>query len=173
MIEILWNGRGGQGSFTAAKMLGTAWALQSTQSFALAFPAFGPERRGAPVRAFTKLSNHPIVNRSEISKGDYIVYLDDTLFNESALDSLKATGKILLNTTKQYSDERIITIDATGIANTILHLPITNTAMLGALSALCKDITLSALEEAIRNSMPKRLVDSNIKVLLSAKEALS
>lgn len=173
MIEILWNGRGGQGAFTAAKMLGTAWSLQGSQNFALAFPSFGPERRGAPVRAFTKLDTLPIVNRSESQKGDYLIYLDDTLFDESILTSLKPNGKVLLNSTKQYFDQRIVTIDATNIANTILHLPVTNTVMLGALSAIYSNIELSALEKAIKGNMPTRLIDNNIKALLAAKEAIS
>ena len=76
MKEILWHGRGGQGAFTAAKLLGAAFALRDDKSFALAFPSFGPERRGAPIRAFTKLDNKPIGNRSEIEKADYSVFLE-------------------------------------------------------------------------------------------------
>ena len=172
MIEILWNGRGGQGAFTAAKILGTAWSLKSNQSFALSFPSFGPERRGAPIRAFTKLANAPITNRSEIQKSDCIVYLDDTLFDQSVLANLKPNGKIIVNTTRQYSDSCIITIDANSIAERILHLPIVNTAMLGALSVVCDDITLPELEKAIMINMPKRLIKGNIKVLKEAKEAM-
>ena len=60
MIEILWHGRGGQGAFTAAKLLGAAFSLKSDTSYSIAFPSFGPERRGAPIRAFTKLDTKPI-----------------------------------------------------------------------------------------------------------------
>ena len=66
MTEILWHGRGGQGAFTAARLLGAAFTLQDDHSYALAFPSFGPERRGAPIRAFTKLDTKPIGNRSEV-----------------------------------------------------------------------------------------------------------
>jgi len=172
MVEVLWNGRGGQGAFTAAKILGTAWVLKNEQSFALAFPSFGPERRGAPVRAFTKLSNAPINNRSEIQKSDFTIYLDDTLFNETALLALKTNGKIILNTAKRYDDLRIITIDANRIANDILKSTIANTIMLGALAAVYADITLAEIEEAISATIPKRLANSNIEAVRVAKEAV-
>ena len=171
MIEILWNGRGGQGAFTAARLLGTAWALKNEQSFALAFPSFGPERRGAPVRAFTKLDSKKINNRSEIRKSDFIVYLDDTLFDESVLSALKPGGKVILNTAKEHTNPRVVTIDANRIAENVLKRPITNTAMLGVLSAVCPDITLFELEKAIEIIMPKKLAESNIAVVRAAKEA--
>jgi pyruvate ferredoxin oxidoreductase gamma subunit len=173
MIEVLWNGRGGQGAFTAARILGAAWILKSEQSFALAFPSFGPERRGAPVRAFTKLDSKPINSRSEIQKSDFIIYLDDTLFNEASVPALKTDGKVIVNSTKQYSSPHIITIDAGKIAVDILKLPITNTVMLGALSAVCADITLPEIEQAISTTMSQRLIDGNIAVVRAAKEALS
>jgi pyruvate ferredoxin oxidoreductase gamma subunit len=73
MIQVLWHGRGGQGAFTASRLLGAAWVLRG--GYALAFPAFGPERRGAPVRAFTKLDEKPVVDRSEITRPDFIIDL--------------------------------------------------------------------------------------------------
>jgi len=173
MIEVLWNGRGGQGAFTAARILGAAWILKSEQSFALAFPSFGPERRGAPVRAFTKLDGKPINSRSEIQKSDFVIYLDDTLFDEASLPALKEGGKVIVNSTKQYSSAQIIAIDAGKIALEILKLPITNTVMLGALAAVCADITLPEIERAISTTMSKRLIDGNIAVVRAAREALS
>ena len=98
MTEILWHGRGGQGAFTAARLLGAAYSLRSESSYALAFPSFGPERRGAPIRAFTKLDERPIGNRSEVTKADFSIFLDDTLFSDAAFNELKPCGKILLNT---------------------------------------------------------------------------
>ena len=73
MIQVLWKGRGGQGAFTAARLLGAAWVLKG--GYALAFPSFGPERRGAPVKAFTKLDDKPVTDRSEIVEADYTVDL--------------------------------------------------------------------------------------------------
>ena len=92
MTEILWLGRGGQGAFTAAKLLGAAYTADGGR-YALAFPSFGPERRGAPVRAFTKLDTKPVLDRSQTEKADYIVVLDDTLYSLSSISSLKRTEK--------------------------------------------------------------------------------
>lgn len=114
MIEILWHGRGGQGAFTAARLLGAAYAIGG--KYALAFPSFGPERRGAPIRAFTKLDSKPIGNRSETEKADFSLFLDDSLFSDTAFNELKPGGKILVNTKKHFIDGRIFTIDADSIA---------------------------------------------------------
>ena len=173
MIEILWNGRGGQGAFTAARILGAAWALKNERNYALVFPSFGPERRGAPVRAFTKLSDKPINNRSEIRLSDFNVYLDDTLFNDTALGNIKDGGKIILNTTRQYDDSRIVAFDADKIANDILKRPVTNTAMLGVLSAIYPEVTLADIEHAIIVTMPEQLTPGNIEVVRAVREEIT
>lgn len=168
MIEILWHGRGGQGAFTAARILGAAYSLKGEGFFALAFPSFGPERRGAPIRAFTKLSNKPLHNRSEIKKSDYIIYLDDTLFSEDSLKDLKENGKIILNTTATHKEPRIITLDATKIASEILGMPIANTVMLGALSAFFNQVSVKDIEFAIEQAMPQKLWNGNKAVVEAA-----
>ena len=173
MIEILWNGRGGQGAFTAARILGAAWALKNERNYALAFPSFGPERRGAPVRAFTKLSDRPINNRSEIQLSDFTVYLDDTLFNDTALGNLKDGGKIILNTPRQYDDSRIVAFDADKIANAILKRPVTNTVMLGVLSAIYPEVTFADIEHAITVTMPEQLTPGNIAVVRAVREEIT
>ena len=169
MKEIIWHGRGGQGAFTAARLLGEAYSLREN-TFVLAFPSFGPERRGAPIRAFTKLDEKPIGNRSEISKADYSIFLDDTLFNKQAFDELKPDGKILLNTKAEIDDERVITIDGDSIAEKYLGLPITNTILLGALASVSGFISLDELTEAVRQTMPKRLHEKNIAAVRAAYE---
>jgi len=173
MIEILWHGRGGQGAFTAARILGAAYSLKSENFFALAFPSFGPERRGAPIRAFTKLSDKPLHNRSEIKKSDYIIFLDDTLFSQDALHGLKENGKIILNTTATNKEPNIIKFDATKIASDILGFPIANTVMLGALAALCDKVSVKDIEFAIERTMPEKLWKGNKAVVAAAKEALA
>lgn len=172
MTEILWHGRGGQGAFTAAKLLGAAYALKNENNFALAFPSFGPERRGAPIRAFTKLCNRPIGNRSEVVKADFSIFLDDTLFSDAAFEELKPNGKILLNTKKQCENTIVITLDANAIADEILKLPITNTIMLGALAAVFDTIADTDIEEAIRQNMPVKLQNKNIAAVAAAIEAV-
>ena len=164
MTEILWHGRGGQGAFTAARLLGDAYSLKDN-AYALAFPSFGPERRGAPIRAFTKLDKKPIGNRSEITRSNYSIFLDDTLFNEKSFN-----GIILLNTKKTFEDPRVIAIDGEGIAARILGLPITNTILLGAFAAVSGEISLEEINEAIRQTMPRRLHEKNIVAVKAAYE---
>ena len=169
MTEILWHGRGGQGAFTAARLLGDAYSLRDN-AYALAFPSFGPERRGAPIRAFTKLDEKPIGNRSEITKSNYSIFLDDTLFSEKSFRELKQNGIILLNTKKHFDDPRVITLDGDGIAARILGLPITNTILLGAFAAVSGEISLEEINEAIRQTMPRRLHEKNIVAVKAAYE---
>jgi len=168
MKEILWHGRGGQGAFTAAKLLGAAYVSGYDNKYALAFPSFGPERRGAPIRAFTKLSEAPIGDRSEIVRADYIIYLDETLFSKAAFSELKDGGKIILSTNKTFNDERVITIDGNAIANKVLGLPITNTIMLGAFAVVSAIVSLEAIELAIRENMPEKLHAKNIAAAIRA-----
>ncbi|MCI8331501.1 MAG: ketoisovalerate oxidoreductase [Clostridiales bacterium] len=168
MTEILWHGRGGQGAFTAAKLLGTAYILQDQSRSALAFPSFGPERRGAPIRAFTKLDSKPIGNRSEIERADYTIFLDDTLFSADACSALKPGGKILLNTKHKVDNEHVFTLDGDRLAAEILKRPITNTVMLGAFCALYEELSLDSLEEAVKQMMPEKLWEANIAVVRAA-----
>lgn len=170
MIEVLWHGRGGQGAFTAARVLGAAYALKSDDSYALAFPSFGPERRGAPIRAFTKLDNKPIGNRSEVETADYSIFLDDTLFTDAAFSELKEGGRILLNTKQKIDHKQVIAFDADQIAEDILKLPITNTIMLGAFAAVFDGIELEDIEKSIQINMPEKLHAKNIAAVRAAAE---
>jgi len=165
MILVRWHGRGGQGAFTAAKLLGAAYASDDKR-YALAFPSFGPERRGVPVRAFTKLDNKAIRDRSEIKKCDYIIILDDTLFDSSYLDDLNEGGKVIVNSRLDFTDDRILSFDAQSIAEEELKAPITNTAMLGALIGVLNDITEEQILKAVEDYMPKKIVEKNKKVIL-------
>jgi pyruvate ferredoxin oxidoreductase gamma subunit len=173
MTEILWHGRGGQGAFTAAKLLGAAYVSEGDGYYALAFPSFGPERRGAPVRAFTKLYDAPIGDRSQILKADYSIFLDDTLFTEDSFNELKGSGKILLNTKQTFIDGRVIALDGDLIAGEILGMPITNTIMLGAFAAVSGVIGLGAIEWAIRENMPAKLHEKNIAAALAAAKEVT
>lgn len=169
MIEIRWHGRGGQGSFTASKLLGASAALYGGKC-ALAFPSFGPERRGAPVLAFTKIDDKKINDRSEIKKCDYIVVLDETLFHESFFNDLKDNGKIIVNTSESkayssYDVTKITTVDATSIALEILGKPITNTAMLGALIAVSDIVEMDALKKGMEGFLKGSLLKKNIEVI--------
>lgn len=167
MIEILWHGRGGQGAFTGAKLLGAAYCTEEG-NFALAFPSFGPERRGAPMRAFTKLSKEPIGNRSALSCADFVVYLDETLLPANPFGELKEGGKVLVNSANDFNDSRIVSIDADGISAQILGRSIPNTVLLGALSVLCDEVSTESILAAIRDYMPQRLHQKNFDVVNEA-----
>lgn len=164
MIEILWHGRGGQGAFTAARLLGAACSFQDGR-YALAFPSFGPERRGAPMRAFTKLDDKPVGDRSAISKADFVIYLDNTLFGEGWESELKPGGKVLVNSQISYDDDRVVSVDADGISAAILGRVIPNTVFLAALSALSEDVDEEDIKEAIRQYMPAKLHAKNIAIV--------
>lgn len=173
MIEILWHGRGGQGAFTAARLLGAACSMTPGRH-ALAFPSFGPERRGAPMRAFTKLDDRPIGDRSASTKADFVVYLDETLFGPGWEDELKAGGRVLVNSARTWDDPRVTAIDADGISTEVLGRAIPNTVFLGALAALCDEVRAEDVCEAIRQYMPEKLHAKNLAVVervLAEKDA--
>lgn len=164
MIEVIWHGRGGQGAFTAARLLGAAFC-ENEGACALAFPSFGPERRGAPMRAFTKLAYEPIGDRSASTKADVVVYLDDTLFGGGWDCELKPGGRALVNSTKSYDDSRVTCIDADGISRRVLGRAIPNTALLAALCRVIDGLERDNLVHAIRGYMPARLHEKNIAVV--------
>lgn len=164
MIEILWHGRGGQGAFTAARLLGAACSMAPGRH-ALAFPSFGPERRGAPMRAFTKLDDRPIGDRSASTKADFVIYLDETLFAPGWEDELKAGGRVLVNSARTWDDPRVTAIDADGISAEVLGRAIPNTVFLGALAALCDEVRAEDVCEAIRQYMPEKLHAKNLAVV--------
>lgn len=166
MIEMIWLGRGGQGAFTAAKLLGAAYASNGEGFHSLAFPSFGPERRGAPVRAFTKLDKKPVLDRSETAKADYIIILDETLYSEDLLSLLKPEGRILINA-KAKNGEHILSFDGSFFAGA-LHLPTVNTVMLGAVSAISDIVTVQDLFRAIDTYMPEKIREKNKQAVLDA-----
>lgn len=155
IIKILWHGRGGQGAFTAARLLGAACSFADGR-YALAFPSFGPERRGAPMRAFTKLDRKPVGDRSAVSQADIVIYLDNTLFGEGWEAELKEGGKVLVNTQETFDDPRVVSIDADGISAAILGRVIPNTVL------RLRDAELRSLEDEIgwgvrARSSPQRI----------------
>ena len=169
MKEILWLGRGGQGAFTAAKLFGAAFTTQNDSHFALAFPSFGPERRGAPVRAFTKLDEKPVVDRSQTEQADFIVVLDDTLYTASLQSQLKAGGRVIVNSKSPIPDT--FTFDGEAVAAEF-RLPTVNTVMLGIVSALSDYITEEQAVSAIEGYMPQKIQARNIGAVKLAREAV-
>ena len=170
MKEIIWLGRGGQGAFTAAKLLGAAYTIDSDEKYALAFPSFGPERRGAPVRAFTKLDSKPVVDRSQTEKADYIVILDDTLYSPDLRGLLREGGSIIVNSKNTIEGARVF--DAEGIAAEF-RLPTVNTVMLGLLTGLSGVVTEEEAVSAIKGYMPAKIQERNIGALLRALQEVA
>jgi len=173
MIEVRWHGRGGQGAFTASRILGASASFFEGK-FSLAFPSFGPERRGAPVQAFTKISDRKITDRSEIESPDYVVILDESLASWDLVKDTKQNGKVIINTGKpqRYEEWRergkkitVVPLDATALALNILKKPITNTAMLGAVVAVSDAISLESAVKGLEAGMGRSLLAGNIEVL--------
>ena len=177
LIEIRWHGRGGQGAVTSAELL--AQAAISEGKYAHAFPSFGPERRGAPVLAFVRISTkEPIRIRAEITQPDVVVVLDPSLLRIANVTSgLKANGIAVINTKKSAGQLRkefgincsLATVDATSIAKEILGVPITNTTMVGAVLRATEVVKIDSLVEPLQHRFD-RLAERNIKAMKRAYE---
>jgi len=177
LIEIRWHGRGGQGAVTSAELL--AQAAINEGKYAQAFPSFGPERRGAPVLAFVRISTkEPIRIRTEIVQPDVVVVLDPSLLRIANVTSgLKANGILVVNTRKRDEELRkefgikwsLATVDATSIAREILGVPITNTTMVGAMVRATEVVKLESLVEPLKHRFD-RLAERNIKAMQKAYE---
>jgi len=175
LVEIRWHGRGGQGAVTSAELL--AQAAIGEGKFAQAFPSFGPERRGAPVLAFVRISSkEPIRVRAEIEKPDVVVVLDPGLLRIANVTSgLKEDGMLIINTKDSIQDtesefkvkQKLATIDATKIARELLGVPIVNTAMIGALLRATEVVKLDSLLEPLRHRFG-RLAEGNINAMKKA-----
>lgn len=178
LVEIVFHGRGGQGAVTAANLI-VAAALKDGNKGVQAFPFFGAERRGAPVRAFARISHKEIHLRSEIYNPDIVIVLDESLMDiVDVLKGLKKDGKILINTRKKPSDfdfskkYKVATVDATGVAlkNEILvgGIPIINTPILGAVPKILDRVTLKSIQDTIRKKWKTDLAERNVKATKDA-----
>jgi pyruvate ferredoxin oxidoreductase gamma subunit len=177
MLEIRWHGRGGQGAVTPAKMLAAA-ALREGKQFQ-AFPEYGPERRGAPVQVFTRISDEPVRTFSYITEPNMVVILDPGLIGKVAVDNgLTEDGVVVANYKGTPAELRkvmglkgrkIFTIDATGVAMRTMGRAITNTPMLGAVVKACGVISLDEATEEVRHVFEDRfgakVADSNVEAV--------
>ncbi len=177
LIEIRWHGRGGQGAVTSAELL--AQAAISEDKYAHAFPSFGPERRGAPVMAFVRISSRqPIRIRAEITRPDVVVVLDPGLLGVVDVASgLKENGLLVINTRGSFDDIearfktkcKMAKVDATAIAREVLGIPVTNTTMIGALLKAAGVVKLESVVEPLKRRFG-RLAEKNIKAMQRAYE---
>jgi len=155
LIEIRWHGRGGQGAKTASLLL--ADAAFNTGKYIQGFPEYGPERMGAPITAYNRISSSPITIHSNIYEPDYVVVVDDSLLESVDVTAgLKETGAIVINTTKsaEYLKEvlkgykgEVYTIDARKISEEALGKYFPNTPMLAAIVKVSKIMTDEELLE--------------------------
>jgi len=178
--EIRIHGRGGQGGVTAAELI--ARAAYKEGKWVQAFPYFGAERRGAPVKAFARISDDPILIRSQIYNPDYVIVLDESLLDvANVTKGLKRNGIIIINTRKKPSEidlagYRVATVDATGIALElgllVAGLPVVNTAMVGAFAKATGEIRIESVIESIKEEWRGAIGEKNAKAAVLAYERL-
>ncbi|MBN2809647.1 MAG: 2-oxoacid:acceptor oxidoreductase family protein [Deltaproteobacteria bacterium] len=173
-MEVRVHGRGGQGGVTSAEML--AIAAINEGKFAQAFPSFGPERRGAPVIAFARVSDQKIRNRTKVYSPDVVLVLDPSVLSiVDVEEGLKSDGMLVINSAKSVAELRrdygfktsLARVDATRIAMEELGLPITNTTMLGAAVKACALIPVAALVGPLEARFG-RIAARNIKAMQRA-----
>lgn len=180
--EIRWHGRGGQGAKTGAFMLAESMIEQG--KFAQGFPDYGPERMGAPIRGYNRISDDPIRVHSGVQSPDIVVVLDSTLIATGSITSgLKQESVVIVNSHEspeeikkqlEISDNRVFTVDATGIALKEMGRPIPNTPMIGALlkvTGLAELDKMSAiLTKKFKGKLSEEMVEGNLRALKRAYE---
>ncbi len=171
MVEVAWHGRGGQGAKTASQFLGEA-ALDIGK-YIQAFPEYGPERAGAPMKAFTRISDEPIYVHSSVRKPDIVIVIDPTLLGSvDVTEGLEDNGILLVNTEKSPEDIRKIvnfkhgkvgTVDATKIALETLKIPMPNMPMLGAFLKVNTIVSIDEVSEIVKVKFIKKLGEEKTK----------
>jgi pyruvate ferredoxin oxidoreductase gamma subunit len=179
--EICWHGRGGQGVVTANEIL--AETTINAGKYVKAFPEFGPERMGAPIRAFARISQEPIRVHTQVYEPDIVIVIDPTLIGHvDVAKGLKKGGTIIANHkgTPAELQEAIGTtaechvVDATKISLEEIGRPMVNTSMLGALVKVRPIIAYSAIEENMKlkfeGKLKEKAIAQNVSALRRAYE---
>ncbi|MCG5501338.1 2-oxoacid:acceptor oxidoreductase family protein [Ectothiorhodospira lacustris] len=150
MHESVWLGRGGQGAFTAARLLGLA-AVRFAGRHALAFPSFGPERRGAPVWGFVRISDDPIHDRGTVMQADAAIILDASLVGQVSLNFLRPETLVIMDDSTGVPPPlgRVVRVPAREMARELLGTEHTNTVLLGFLIGLTGLLPVPAVQAAI------------------------
>jgi len=174
-MELCWHGRGGQGVVTANEILAETAIREG--KYVKAFPEFGPERMGAPIRAFTRISENPIKVHSQVYEPDVVIVLDGSLVGKVDITKgLKKGGIILANyngTPEELkaalgTDAKCHTLNATKISIEEIGKPVANTAMLGALTKVSPIVSYNILEDQITSKFTGKLSDKIIVKNLAA-----
>ncbi len=178
-VEIRWHGRGGQGVVTANEIL--AGAALREGKYIKAFPEFGPERMGAPIRAFARVSDKPINIHSQVYYPDYVVVIDPTLLTSpSVKEGIKQTGALIANYPEDNDKLKAVVgngysvhaVNATKIASEEIGKPLANTAMLGAFVRVSKIVDISTvtaeLETRFAGKFSKEVTEKNVRAVTRA-----
>ncbi len=186
MVEIRWHARGGQGAKTAAMFL--AEAVLPKGMYGQGFPEYGPERRGAPMRGFTRISEKPIRRHCMIENPGIVIILDSSLMDSPAAGCNAGVGEgtvFIVNTTEGVEATKaklgvdgaeVHTVDATGIALDTIGRPIPNMPMIGALLAVKDLLTLEELQDALVEQLGSKfsqaVIDGNLAAVKRANKEL-
>jgi len=185
MVEIRWHARGGQGAKTAAMFL--AEAVLEKGKYGQGFPEYGPERRGAPMRGFTRISENPIRRHCNVENPGIVIILDPTLLDSPAAAVTAGTDKdtvFVVNTTetpafikdKMKVKAAVHTVDATGIALDTIGRPIPNMPMIGALLAVDDMLSVEELKGALitqlSSKFSQKVIDGNLAAVERANKEL-
>jgi len=177
IVEFRWHGRGGQGTVTAAKILAEA-ALEEDK-YMQAFPEYGPERMGAPLTAYNRLSQEPIYIHCQVRSPHIVVVVDPTLL-VGGVDVKSGAVKdaiYVVNTTEAPSQVRekigleggkVFTVDATGISRELFGRPMPNTPMLGALAKVTGSIKLDSVINALKKRLGAKFSDKIVNANITA-----
>lgn len=183
MMEFRWHGRGGQGAWTASELL--ARTALDEGKYIQSFPEFGPERMGAPVTAFTRISTEPIRLHCAVYDPDVVVVLDNTLLKTVPVTAglNREDDVLIINSTEEPATLRedlkvtkgkVWTVPATEIALKILGAPITNTALLGCVAKSTEIVSLEGIQKTLQGRFRPDLAEKNFAVIQEAyKEAKS
>lgn len=173
MNQIRIHGRGGQGSVTLAHLIAEAAFDQGR--WAQAFPAFGVERRGAPVEAFSRVDDEEITDRSQVREPTHVIVQDPTLIEfVDVIRGLVDDGTLVINSAKDPSAVSVetagtvITVDATGIAREHLGQPIMNTALLGAFAGATDILELDSVERVTLSTFSDEVGRKNVAAVDAA-----
>jgi pyruvate ferredoxin oxidoreductase gamma subunit len=180
---ICWHGRGGQGAKTAATMVAEIAMLEG--KYAQGFPEYGPERMGAPIRGYTRISDHEIRLHSSLESANAVVVFDDTLLDVvDVCDLLDEGGPLVVNSTmtpdeikaklKLKKGQKVYLVDATKISLETIGRPIPNTPMIGALMKVANLLPIDAIANGIKKKFGKKfgekIVTGNVEALKRAHD---
>lgn len=183
MIEIRWHGRGGQGAKTVAEFLALVAIHEGKQS--QGFPEYGPERSGAPIKGYTRVSDGQIKMHSAVYRPDVVMVLDDSLLETvDVCEGIKEGGKVIVNSSLPLNSlerqhpflkgKKVWTIDASAIAREEIGRPIPNMPMLGALVKLTGVVEMKSITEDIRKEFSQKfspeVLEGNIRAVKRAFE---